>query len=112
MIDFVETAFRVPILRVCRAVPALRPIYHYRSVRPSLDVVRRRNRELAETHVRYGRRRIHILLRRQGWPINVKRVRRRDNLEGLQMRLWVLTVIDAWIRGSPVMRMCRSATAM
>jgi putative transposase len=30
---------------------------------------------------------MHVLLRREGWLINVKRVRRLYNLEGLQMRL-------------------------
>ncbi len=102
--------------------------------------------------IRYGYRRVHIVLRREGWPVNVKRVRRLYCLEGLQMRLkpprrrvmaklrsdrsdatgpnqvwamdwmhdelfdgrrlWVLTVIDTWSRVSPVMRTCRSATAM
>ncbi|WP_432759637.1 IS3 family transposase [Defluviimonas sp. SAOS-178_SWC] len=37
--------------------------------------------------VRYGYRRIHILLRRESWEINVERVRRLYNLEALQMRL-------------------------
>ena len=36
--------------------------------------------------MRYGYRRIHVLLRREGWRVNVKRVRRLYNLEGLQMR--------------------------
>lgn len=152
MVDFVRTAFQVSIRRACRAVPAPRSSYHYRSVRPPQDVLRKRIRELAETHVRYGYRRIHVLLRRDGWAVNVKRVRRLYNLEGLQMRLkpprrrvmaklrsdrseatgpnqvwaldwmfdetfdgrrlWVLTVIDTWSRVCPVMRICRSATAM
>ena len=37
--------------------------------------------------MRYGYRRIAVLLRREGWRVNVKRVRRLYNLEGLQMRL-------------------------
>lgn len=152
MIDFVKAAFRVSIRRACRAVPAPRSTYHYTSVRPPQDVLRKRIRELAETHVRYGYRRIHVLLRRDGWEVTIKRVRRLYNLEGLQMRLkpprrrvmaklrsdrsdatgpnqvwamdwmfdetfdgkrlWVLTVIDTWSRVCPVMRVCRSATAM
>jgi putative transposase len=34
-----------------------------------------------------GYRRIHVLLRREGWNVNVKRVRRLYKPEGLQMRL-------------------------
>jgi putative transposase len=30
--------------------------------------------------------RIHVLLRREGWPVNPKRVHRLYRLEGLQMR--------------------------
>ena len=33
-------------------------------------------RELAATRVRYGYRRLHILLRREGWQVNAKRVYR------------------------------------
>jgi putative transposase len=152
MIDFVRTAFQVSVRRTCRAVPASRSTYHYTSVRPSQDILRKRIRELAETHVRYGYRRVHILLRREGWQVNAKRVRRLYRLEGLQMRLkpprrrvmaklrsdrsnatganqvwamdwmhdelfdgrriWVLTIVDTWSRICPVMRVCRSATAM
>ena len=152
MIDFVKTVFRVSIRRACRAMPAPRSSYHYLSHRPPQDVLRKRIRELAEAHVRYGYRRIHILLRREGWEVNMKRVRESYNLEGLQMRLkpprrrvmaklrsdrsdacapnqvwamdwmfdetfdgkrlWVLTAIDTWSWVCPVMRVCRSATAM
>jgi putative transposase len=86
MIDFVRTCFRVSIRRACRGVPAARSTYHYLSVRPDQSVLRKRIREIAETRARYGYRRVHILLRREGWPVNVKRVRRLYNLESLQMR--------------------------
>ncbi|GAD55796.1 mobile element protein [Limimaricola cinnabarinus LL-001] len=87
MIDFVKTVFGVSIRRACRAVQAPRSTYHYVARRPPQEMLRKRIRELAETHVRYGYRRIHILLCREGWRVNVKRVRRLYNLEGLQVRL-------------------------
>jgi putative transposase len=46
-----------------------------------------RLRELAAARVRYGYRRLHVLLRREGWKINVKRVHRLYKLEGLSLRL-------------------------
>jgi putative transposase len=67
--------------------PACRATYHYRSRRPEQAPVRKRIREIAETHVCYGYRRIAVLLRREGWHVNVKRVHRLYCLEGLQMRL-------------------------
>ena len=45
-----------------------------------------RIKEIAETRVRYGYRRIHVLLRREGWEINQKRVYRIYKELGLQLR--------------------------
>ena len=36
--------------------------------------------------MRYGYRRIHLLLRREGWLVNAKRVNRVYNAMGLQLR--------------------------
>jgi putative transposase len=87
MVDLVKTAFQISTRRACRAVPASRSTYSYRSIRPPQDVLRKRIREIAETHVRYGYRRVHILLKREGWRVNLKRIHRLYRLEGLQMRL-------------------------
>ena len=35
--------------------------------------------------MRYGYRRIHVLLRREGWPVNVKRVHRLYRMDGLNL---------------------------
>jgi putative transposase len=45
-----------------------------------------RIKEIAATRVRYGYRRIHVLLRREGWPVNPKRVYRLYREIGLQLR--------------------------
>lgn len=50
------------------------------------EVLRRRLRELAGTHVRYGYRRLTVLLRREGWHVNAKRVYRLYREEGLIVR--------------------------
>ena len=86
MIEFARTCFRVSIRRACKAIPAPRSTYHYRSRKPEQAVLRKRIRELCATRIRYGYRRIHVLLRREGWMINHKRTRRLYRLEGLQMR--------------------------
>jgi putative transposase len=48
--------------------------------------LRLRLRELAGIRVAYGYRRLHVLLRREGWQINHKRVYRLYREEGLVMR--------------------------
>ena len=40
----------------------------------------------AESRVRYGYRRLHVLLQREGWQINHKRTYRLYNEEGLSIR--------------------------
>jgi putative transposase len=50
------------------------------------EFLRMRIREIAGTRVRYGYLRVHVLLRREGWQINRKRVYRIYTEEGLQMR--------------------------
>ncbi|MBZ5650433.1 MAG: IS3 family transposase, partial [Acidobacteriia bacterium] len=47
---------------------------------------RRRLREMAGTHVRYGYRRLTVLLRREGWHVNAKRIYRLYREEGLIVR--------------------------
>jgi transposase InsO family protein len=43
-------------------------------------------REIAQTLVRYGQKRIYTLLQREGCPDNHKRVKRLYQLEGLNLR--------------------------
>jgi putative transposase len=61
-------------------------MYSYESLRRDQAFLRKRIREIAETRVRYGYKRIHTLLRREGWVINHKRVYRIYCEESLQMR--------------------------
>ena len=51
--------------------------------------LRLRLRELAQSRPRFGYRRLHIMLRREGWTINMKRVRRLYRLQGPQLRMRV-----------------------
>ncbi len=58
----------------------------YRSRKVFDEVLRHRLRELAATHVRYGYRRLTVLLRREGWHVNAKRIYRLYTEEGLIVR--------------------------
>ena len=48
-----------------------------------------RIRDIAMSRPRFGYERIHVLLRREGWGVNLKRVHRLYCLEGLRVRMRV-----------------------
>jgi putative transposase len=58
----------------------------YRSRKIFDEVLRRRLRELAGMYVRYGYRRLTVLLRREGWHVNAKRIYRLYREEELIVR--------------------------
>lgn len=58
----------------------------YTSSRPLQEALRLRLRELAATHVRYGYQRLTVLLWREGWKVNAKRVYRLYDEENLKVR--------------------------
>lgn len=72
--------------RACRIVGQPRSVQWYQSQRPSQHALQRRIKELEDIRVRYGYERIHVPLRRDGWPINHKRVHRLYCELGLQLR--------------------------
>lgn len=72
--------------RAIRWTGFARSTVRYRSVRPPQDELRARIRELAGERPRWGYRRIHILVRREGWAVNQKRVYRLYREEGLAVR--------------------------
>jgi putative transposase len=80
------TIFRTSIRRACGVCKFSRGTYHYKHRRPDQAPLRKRIREIAETRIRYGYKRIHVLLRREGWAVNLKRIHRLYRLEGLQLR--------------------------
>ena len=86
MVDHTRSTWRVSIRRACRALPVERSTYHYRSRRTGQAQLTERIKEIAATRVRYGYRRIHVLLRREGWRVNAKRVYWLYREMGLQLR--------------------------
>ena len=79
-------AYRVSERRACEVIGIWRFSYRYVSQRGDDLALRMRIREIAATRVRYGYLRIHILLRREGWRVNHKRVYRIYREEGLNLR--------------------------
>jgi len=82
----IRQAYELSERRACGLMGITRWTNRYESRRdPQLDL-RMRLRELAATRVRYGYRRLTILLRREGRQVNAKRVYRLYSEEGLQVR--------------------------
>ncbi len=61
-------------------------VYRYRSRRPGDGAVRKRLRELASERRRFGYRRLHILLKREGFNLNWKKLYRLYKEERLTVR--------------------------
>ncbi len=74
------------VRKACRALRIDRSPYTYKSRRGDQAGLKLRIKEICETRVRFGYRRVHVLLRREGWQINEKRTRRLYNELGLQLR--------------------------
>jgi putative transposase len=66
-----------------------RASWYRRSRAKDQVALRLRIRDLAHARPRFGYLRIWVLLRREGWLVNRKRVRRLYRLEGLQLRMRV-----------------------
>ena len=72
--------------RACTIVRVDRKTIRYRSRRPADEALRSRMRELAAERRRFGYRRLHVLLRREGLVRNRKRTQRLYREEGLMVR--------------------------
>jgi putative transposase len=81
-----QEAYRISERHSARLVQLAINTLRYRSRKVFDEVLRRRLRELAGTHVRYGYRRLTVLLRREGWHVNAKRIYRLYREEELIVR--------------------------
>ncbi len=72
--------------RACRLADLSLSTWQYKSLGRTVTGLRKRIIELAGERRRFGYRRLHILLRREGWTVNHKAVHRIYREEGLQVR--------------------------
>jgi putative transposase len=72
--------------RACRVVRHTRSMLYYRSRKDPKTALRARLRELAQVRIRYGYRRLHVLLRREGWSLGKEQTYRLYTEESLQLR--------------------------
>jgi putative transposase len=83
---YLRQTFQMSERRACRVIETDRTSMRYRGVRPRDDALRERLKALAEKRRRFGYRRLHVLLRREGHAANKKRVQRLYREERLTVR--------------------------
>ncbi len=71
---------------MCAALRLPRSAYYFCSTARDSTQLKARIREIAATRVHYGYRRVHVLLRREGFTVNHKRVYRLYREQGLSLR--------------------------
>jgi putative transposase len=74
------------VTHACGLVSISRSLYRYRSRRPDCAALRARIGEIAAVKRRYGYRRVHVVLRREGWAMNRKLTYRLYREAGLAVR--------------------------
>lgn len=85
MTEYLRVSYQVSERKACNALGFARSSHRYKSTADRQDFLRIRLRDLASVRVNYGYRRLQVLLVREGWQINHKRVYRLYTEEGLTM---------------------------
>ena len=79
-------AHEVSQRRACSVLGVDRLSVRYRSVRPDDADLRKAMKDVAAERRRFGYRRVHVMLERQGWQVNQKKIRRLYREENLQVK--------------------------
>ena len=77
--------YQVSERRACRVARLAVSTFRYESMQEPKTALRQRIREIAQTRVRYGYRKIRVLLNREGWKVGKKLVYRLYKEEGLTL---------------------------
>ena len=83
---YLRQAYEISERRACRVIGTDRTSVRYQATRPDDSALRERLKALAEERRRFGYRRLHVLLRREGHAVNKKRVQRLYREERLSVR--------------------------
>lgn len=74
------------IRRACGLIRFDPRTYRYKFRRLDQAAIEQRIKEICQTRVRFGYRRVHVLLRREGWDLNAKKTYRIYKALGMQLR--------------------------
>lgn len=81
-----QSAYAMSERRACRVLGVDRTSVRYQATRPDDGTLRDRLKALAQERRRFGYRRLHVMLRREGHAVNRKRVQRIYREEKLMVR--------------------------
>ncbi len=84
--QYLVSRYEVSTRRACGVIRATRSSAYYRSRKDPLTALRQRMRELAQTRVRFGYRRLRGMMVREGWEVGKERFYRVYIEEGLALR--------------------------
>lgn len=87
MVAGLVSDYRISLRRACEVSLLSTSVWYYKNIRKNDGPLRLRIRNIAETRVRYGIERIVVLLKREGWKDNHKRIYRVYKEEGLNLRV-------------------------
>jgi putative transposase len=88
MVEYLRQGYAISERLACRATRLNRGTFRYRSHKDPRTALRMRIREIAQARVRYGYRKIRVLLNREGWGVGkslMQRLYRQERL-GLKQR--------------------------
>jgi putative transposase len=85
-VSHVMQTHQIGVTRACGLIGISRSLYRYQPTRPDDGKLKERLCELAGYKRRYGYRRLHVLLCREGWEINHRRTYRVYHDAGLMVR--------------------------
>ena len=86
MVRYLTTRYTISERRACRAAKWWRSSHRYCGYRDPLTALRVRMREIAQARVRFGYRRVLVMLQREGWEVGKSRLYRVYHEEGLALR--------------------------
>ena len=86
MVDRLKSSYGASERRACRVLCVTRGKYRYRSCCDPRTELRMRIREIAQARVRYGYRKIRVLVNREGWEVGKHLVYRLYKEEGLILK--------------------------
>jgi putative transposase len=85
VVSYLRGVYRVSQGRACRVARISVSTFRYQSTQQPRTALRLRIREIAQARIRYGYRKIRVLLKREGWNVGKKLVYRLYREEGLTL---------------------------
>jgi putative transposase len=86
VVDYLKNRYTTSERHACRLAGIARRVYSYKSCRDPQTLLRLRMKELAMTRMRYGYRKIGVLLKREGFCHSIGMLYRVYREEGLSLR--------------------------